>query len=163
MIVSQSSRLVATLSRSPDSPEGCGTLAGDNIPGIPSLHPRALKGRWIEPPNCSSSPFFNLPTLTFNALNSAAPLRLCATVAESVLICVHSWLNPEIAKRTQFSTQTNPFKGFQSLSKRFKAIQRVWKTFFIMWGNHVSDPASPSTQKTKSSDAPPNPCRKAVQ
>jgi hypothetical protein len=32
-----------------NSPEGCGRLAGDNIPGRWSNDPCALKGRWREP------------------------------------------------------------------------------------------------------------------
>jgi hypothetical protein len=48
MIVLQSSWPVTALSRHPCSPEGCGRLAGDDIPGKPPHYPRALKGRGKE-------------------------------------------------------------------------------------------------------------------
>ena len=51
--------------------------------------------------------------------------------------------------------ETNQFKGFQSLSKRFKAIQRVWRKFFIFWrlplprtSTQIKRRVSPSPQNT---------------
>src|ERR1700733_8805021 len=55
----------------PNSPKGCGRLAGDNIPGHQPNDPSALEGRWRElisfasvplcktPRNCKTNPIFN--------------------------------------------------------------------------------------------------------
>ena len=81
----------------------------------------------------------------------SAQIRILV-LAASVFVRVHPWLKPLFARLTQFSTQTNQFKGFQGLSKRFKAIQRVWrKIFFSPLGNQVSRPTPPinSNQETR--------------
>jgi hypothetical protein len=49
---------------------------------------------------------------------------------KSVSICVHPWLNPEIAKRTQFQPQlfghSKDFKAFQRDSKLFKGLGKLF-------------------------------------
>src|SRR3984957_16132126 len=86
MIDCQSSCLVTPPSRRSVSPEGCGRLARDNIPGNPSLYPRALKGRWKQ-----SIPFVASSSLSF----SASDLHCLGSIRSilSVFISVHPWLN----------------------------------------------------------------------
>ena len=51
-----------------NSPEGCGRLAGDNIPGCQPNNPCALKGRWRQPAD-SACPYSFLSVLYLFYLN----------------------------------------------------------------------------------------------
>jgi len=119
-----------------NSPEGCGRLAGDNIPGHQPNNPCALKGRWREPADLAC-PYSFRPVLCSFYSNLRA---LCASVAKIRVHLCPSVVKPRNCKTNPISTSVIwPFKGFQSLSKRFKAIQRVGKTFFIFGGDSRRD------------------------
>jgi hypothetical protein len=72
MIVFQSSW--SALCRRPYSPEGCGRLAGDDIPGKRSHYPRALKGRGKEFIFSMASSPLHLPALDFRMPDSSSAL-----------------------------------------------------------------------------------------
>src|ERR1700677_3126054 len=76
MIARQSSRSILACCHHPGSPEGCGKLAGDNIPGNCPNNPRALKGRWKEPVSRFGSHLLCPVAPNFHVLDSAASLYL---------------------------------------------------------------------------------------
>jgi len=105
MIDLKSLRPVAALC--PDSPEGCGRLAGDNIPGNRSRCPRALKGRRrglicfpISPSLCPRSPdiWTLAPEIALVRRCQPISIQFLASIPasmreQSVFVRVHPWLN----------------------------------------------------------------------
>ena len=156
MIDFQSLRLAAALCRSSGSPEGCGKLAGDIIPGKPSHCYCALKGRWKDLISFNASPFLCTQALASLVLASAS----------SVSVRVHPWLknlfyqtNPNrksqnlpnqlhaknrfgfVSKNEPISSGFWPFKASQRDSKSFKAIQRYWeKIIYFSAATFVAPP-----------------------
>jgi hypothetical protein len=130
MIVFQSSRPIAALSRRPGSPKGCRRLAGGEPPGSPSLYPCALKGRWKRIRfNCS---FVLFVPLHFPKLSKAA--RILPSLSKGR--CQgFPWLLPGPSK---------PIQGVPSHSKPFSEKKDC--LFFV----RLSSPPSTTTNQSNS-------------
>src|ERR1700677_989374 len=141
MIVRQSSRSIMASGHYLGSPEGCGKLAGDNIPGNHPRNPRDLKGRWKKLVSCSGSSLLCPPVPSFRVLDSAVSLCLSASVAESV-------------DRSRFP---KAIKGYLSLPKPIQGFFE--KVFFLFVPKPFSaHPSLPHHMTTK----PANPKSKST-